>query len=174
MPVLTKCIVNPQCEETVKGREWIGDTAQMDVHATLEAPCRPEELFAFVDDLGRYPMWVDLVHRAQPVDDAITEWQVELRARIGPLARSKQLRMQRTEHHPERHTVVFERHEIDGRRHSPWVLSAAVTEEGDGSRLTMHLHYGGGLWTGGVLERTLADQITNGRERLLTLVRATR
>lgn len=169
-----KVMVNPQCEETVKGREWIGDTARMDVHATLAAPCRPDELFAFVDDLARYPMWVDLVHRAQLVEGAATEWQVELRARLGPLARSKQLRMQRTVHDVDTCVAVFERHEIDGRRHSPWVLRAEVCAEGDGSRLQMHLHYGGGLWTGGVLERALADQITNGRERLLSLVRATR
>lgn len=160
----------------MKGREWIGDTARVDVHASLEAPCAPDELFAFVDDLDRYPAWVDLVHRAAPVDDAgaLPEWQIELRARIGPFARSKQLRMRRTVHDTVAHVAVFERHEIDGRSHSPWVLRAEVTPVAEGSSLHMHLHYGGGLWTGGVLERALADQITNGRERLLTLVRATR
>lgn len=159
----------------MKGREWIGDTARVDVHATLEAPCPPDELFAFVDDLGRYPSWVDLVHRAEPVSDAdeTPEWQIELRARIGPFARSKQLRMRRTVHDPGAHVAVFERHEVDGRSHSPWVLRAVVSSVPEGSRLDMHLHYGGGLWTGGVLERALADQITNGRERLLTLVRST-
>lgn len=149
----------------------------MDVHASLDAPCSPDELFEFVDDLGRYPAWVDLVHRAdaeQSVDAASPEWQVELRARLGPLARSKRLRMRRTVHDADRHVVVFERHEVDGRRHSPWVLRAEVSEHADGCSLQMHLHYGGGLWTGGVLERTLADQITNGRERLLALVRSTR
>ncbi len=160
----------------MKGREWIGDTARVDVHASLEAPCAPDELFAFVDDLARYPAWVDLVHRAQLVADVIEppEWQIELRARIGPFARSKQLRMRRTLHDTAAHVAVFERHEVDGRSHSPWVLRAEVTPTGEGSALHMHLHYGGGLWTGGVLERALADQITNGRERLLTLVRSTR
>lgn len=159
----------------MKGREWIGDTARVDVHATLEAPCPPDELFAFVDDLGRYPAWVDLVHRAEPVSDdhEAPAWHVELRARIGPFARSKQLRMGRTVHDPDAHVAVFERHEVDGRSHSPWVLRATVSSVPEGSRLDMHLHYGGGLWTGGVLERALADQITNGRERLLTLVRST-
>ena len=147
----------------------------MDVHASLEAPCDPDRLFAFVDDLSRYPSWVDLVHRAEPV--ATDEWQVELRARIGPLARSKRLRMRRTTLDPARRVAVFERHEVDGRKHSPWVLRAEVSGDGgDGggqASLRMHLHYGGALWTGGVLERTLADQITNGRERLLQLVRST-
>jgi hypothetical protein len=147
----------------------------MDVHASLEAPCPPHELFAFVDDLAKYPDWVDLVHRAESVgsDSGLPVWQIELRARIGPLARSKRLRMQRTQLDTEDCVAVFERCEVDGRRHSPWVLRAAVQPQGDGSSLQMHLHYGGGLWTGGVLERTLADQITNGRERLLALVRAT-
>jgi hypothetical protein len=40
----------------------------------------------------------------------------------------------------------------------------------DGSRLDMHLHYGGALWTGGVMERVLGEQIVAGRERLLELV----
>ncbi len=39
--------------------------------------------------------------------------------------------------------------------------------------LTMDLHYGGRLWTGGVLERVLREQIQSGRARLLELVRPT-
>lgn len=169
-------MVRQPCEETVRRREWIGDTGRMDVHASLSAPCEPHELFAFVDDLSRYPSWVDLVHRAEPVAGSEPpEWEVELRARIGPLARSKRLRMRRSEHRPDEGLAVFERHEVDGKRHAPWVLRAEV-EAGSAevATLRMHLHYGGALWTGGVLERTLADQITNGRERLLALVRATR
>ncbi len=147
----------------------------MDVHASLEAPCAPDELFRFVDDLTQYPNWVDLVHRASAVADASGPvWQIELRARIGPLARSKQLRMRRTTHDTVGHVAVFERDEVDGRRHAPWVLRADVTQVPGGSSLQMHLHYGGALWTGGVLERTLADQITNGRARLQSLVRSTR
>jgi hypothetical protein len=34
----------------------------------------------------------------------------------------------------------------------------------------MHLHYGGRLWTGGVMERVLTDQIEAGRERLTALL----
>jgi hypothetical protein len=34
------------------------------------------------------------------------------------------------------------------------------------------LHYGGTLFAGGVLERLLADQIVQGRERLLTVLQA--
>lgn len=165
----------------MRWRQWIGDTAGVDVHASLDAPCAPTDLFVFVDDLARYPGWIDLVHRAERVDPNDTlevpgpaEWQIELRGRIGPLTRSKRLRMQRTVHDADACVAVFERHEVDGRRHSPWVLRAEVVPVGAGSALRMHLHYGGALWTGGVLERALADQIRDGRERLLTLVNATR
>lgn len=146
----------------------------MDVHASLEAPCSASELFTMVDDLSSYPSWIDLVHRADALehDRGRPAWQVELRARVGPFTRSKRLRMVRTQHDPAEGVVVFERREADDRRHSPWVLRAHVRPIAGGSALAMHLHYGGGLWTGGVLERVLAEQITNGRERLLA--RATR
>ena len=151
----------------------------MDVHASLEAPCNADTLFGLVDDLAVYPRWIDLVHRADPLSmaewDVVSDalWQVELRARIGPLARSKRLRMKRTEHDVVARHVVFTRSEADSRRHSAWVLTADVRPSEAGSELTMHLHYGGGLWTGGVLERALADQITNGKERLAALASAT-
>lgn len=152
-----------------------GDTGCMDVHASVDAPCPPARLLDEVDDLSLYPGWLDLVHRAIAVAGAdAPTWDVELRARVGPLARSKRLRMQRTVHDSAAGRVVFERREADGRRHSPWTLSAEITPSNSGSTLTMHLHYGGALWTGGVLERVLADQITNGRERLLLLVQPTR
>lgn len=148
----------------------------MDVDASLDAPCSVAELFAHVDDLASYPAWIDLVHRADALDPDADRpcWDVELRARLGPFARSKRLRMVRTVHSPDRGLVVFERCEVDGREHSPWVLSATVTPDdaADGSRLDMNLHYGGGLWTGGVLERALRDQITAGSERLLRMVSA--
>jgi len=151
----------------------------MDVHAALEAPCDADVLFGLVDDLAKYPHWVDLVHRADPLSDGEWDvvsdavWLVELRARIGPLARSKRLRMKRTEHDVGARHVVFSRSEADSRRHSAWVLTADVAPATEGSALTMHLHYGGGLWGGGLLERALADQITNGRARLAALASAT-
>jgi len=146
----------------------------MDTTASLEAPCTAEQLFELVDDLSTYPRWNGLVHsaRAEPGNDSA--WDVELRARVGPLARSKRLRMVRTVRDSDTHTVRFERDQADGRNHSPWVLDATIVEAGGVSTLTMHLYYGGRLWTGGALERVLAEQITSGRQRLLDLVAPTR
>jgi hypothetical protein len=138
----------------------------MDLDASLDAPCPPSELFAWLDDLGRYPQWLSIVTRAEPDGDGA--WLVELRGRVGPLARSKRLRMERSTVEPD-HLVVFERAERDGRHHAPWVLRAEVTPRPAGSHLEMRLHYGGSLW-GSVLERLLRDEIEQSRRRLLALV----
>ncbi|HEY6698185.1 MAG TPA: SRPBCC family protein [Acidimicrobiales bacterium] len=146
----------------------------MDVTADLLAPCSPERLFGWVDDLAHYPEWLDIVPRATPVEardgDPGPAWSVDLRGRLGPFARSKRLRMVRTVHEaPER--VRFDRFEHDGRRHSPWVLEARVAPDAGGSMLTMRLHYGGSL-VGPVVERLLADEIRQSKPRLLALVEA--
>jgi len=144
------------------------------VTAALDAPCEPGQLYAWVEDLRTYPDWLDIVPRAEsdpPADgDAGPAWSVDLRGRLGPLARSKRLRMVRTAH-DQPHVAVFERREHDGRAHSPWVMRAEVTAVEGGSRLTMHLHYGGNLW-GPVLERVLGDEITQSRDRLLACLAA--
>lgn len=154
----------------------------MEIVAEMDARCSPEELFAWVEDLARYPDWLEIVTRAEPElraktggDVVVTAtsadqvaWAVDLRGRIGPLARSKRLRMVRTLHEaPSR--VRFERSEVDGRSHSPWTLEADVTGNGGSSHLAMRLAYGGGLF-GPVLERLLRDEIGRSRERLAVLV----
>ena len=107
----------------------------MDVTAELDADCPPEVLFEWVEDLGRYPSWLDIVPRAEPVRRTGEQpaWSVDLRGRLGPLARSKRLRMVRTVHQPPS-TAVFERLELDGRSHAPWVLRAEVAALGPGPR----------------------------------------
>jgi hypothetical protein len=138
----------------------------MDLDAALVAPCPPEELFAWVDDLARYPQWLEIVTKVAPVDDGA--WAVDLRGRLGPLARSKRLRMVRAAAAGPT-SVRFERAEVDGRDHSPWVLEAEVAPHAEGSQLHMRLHYGGGLF-GPVLERVLRDEVERSRLRLLALV----
>jgi hypothetical protein len=144
----------------------------VDITATLDAPCAPAELYPWLDDLGRYPDWLDIVPRAVPAEAHVADvgpaWSVDLRGKLGPFARAKRLRMVRTADEAPRH-ARFERVEHDGREHSPWVLDAEVTEAPGGSRLTMRLHYGGRLWMP-VLDRLLADEIERSRPRLLSLL----
>ncbi len=145
----------------------------MDVTASLEAPCEPAALFPWVDDLARYPDWLDIVPRAEPspphADDVGPAWVVDLRGRLGPFARAKRLRMVRTAHEPDHH-ARFERAEHDGRDHASWVLDAQIAPGASGSTLTMRLHYGGRLWVP-ALDRLLADEIARSRPRLLERVR---
>jgi hypothetical protein len=49
------------------------------------------------------------------------------------------------------------------------VLDASVAGTGEGSTLTMRLHYGGKLW-GPLMERMLSEEIERSRSRLLALV----
>lgn len=146
----------------------------MDVTESVEVACAPEALFAWVGSLDRYPRWLDIVTRADPdpavEGDPSSAWLIDLRGRLGPLSRAKRLRMVRTEHvAPNR--AVFERREVDGRSHAPWVLDATVEATAAGSRLTMHLHYGGGLW-GPVLERMLRDEVEHSRPRLVAALQS--
>ena len=145
---------------------------QIERHTLVPGP--PERAFALVDDLGAYPAWMDLVHDVEEVatTDGRRTWNVELQAQVGPFARSKRLRMVRTVHDPQRR-VVFERGEVDGRRHSSWVLAATldapISETGE-TRLTMTLTYGGNLWTGAVLQRVLDDHVERGATALRALL----
>ena len=142
----------------------------MDVHASVDANVSADQLFSKVADLSTYSKWLDIVHSAEVLPDEgdTPAWQVELRARVGPFARSKRLRMVRTDCDSPR-SVVFERQECDGKQHSAWILRATVESSSIGSTLHMHLHYGGHLFTGGVMERLLADQIRQGSDRLLAM-----
>lgn len=143
--------------------------------ATVGAP--PAAVFPLVADLSAYPAWMPLVHAATPLDTDADEppaWEVEIRARIGPFARSKRLRMQRTELVPDR-LAVFERAEVDGRDHASWILRVELDDRRHDSDatttvVTMHLAYDGSLWTGGPLARVFDDQVRRGRDGLVAAV----
>ena len=158
----------------------------MDVTATLAADVPFESLFDVVFDLSTYPEWLDIVSRAEAVDAVDGEdaaWSIDLRAQVGPFRRSKRLRMVRTAHDDPGGAgpanVRFERRELDGRNHSEWVMTAAVSPAADASgsdgasdsapQLRMALHYGGSLWVP-MLDRLLSDEIERSRPRLVRYV----
>ena len=138
----------------------------MDITADLDADLPADVLRATVADLGTYPRWLDIVARAVPLDDggALPAWSVDLRGQIGPLRRSKRLRMERTV--DEADHLRFERRELDGREHSPWVMEGRLRPRPGGTVLTMRLHYGGSLWVP-LLDRLLRDEIERSRPRLV-------
>ena len=142
----------------------------MEIVRSLVADVAPEALFGHVDDLADYPAWMPLIHDVERLDGEAPAWSVELRAQVGPFARSKRLRMERTELEHGR-VAVFERREADRRDHAAWILRADLAVQSDGrTNLTMTMSYGGSLWAGPILERVLDDQVRRGSERLLALV----
>lgn len=127
----------------------------------------PADVFAHVARLDDYPAWMRLVHKVRPLepDEGRPAWWVELRARVGPFARSKQLRMVRVEVEADR-AVRFERVQPDDHDHANWILDVDLVERDGATVVVMTLEYTGDLWTGGVLSRVLDDEIRRGREGL--------
>ena len=150
----------------------------MEIIRELVVPATVERTFGLVDDLEHYPSWLRMVHAATPdtsTDEPLSDpaWIVELRAQVGPFARSKRLRMRRSVHEPP-HRVRFERAERDGRSHAPWTLEVGLDPAPEGpaaTTLTMRLHYGGRLFTGAVLQHVLEDEIEQGSEALIRIAR---
>jgi hypothetical protein len=135
----------------------------VDVSATAALPCPPDVAFAEVADLSTYPAWLSIVHEV--VADGDDAWLVSLGARMGPVGRTKRVRMARVVCEAPTH-VRFERAERDGRSHSPWVLDAALAASDDATTtLTMSLHYGGSRWLP-LLDMVLAQEIHRAGSRL--------
>ncbi len=148
----------------------------MDLEETIDLVATRPQVVDVLSDLASYAEWLDIVSLAEPAGVEIDDrpvWMVELRARIGPFARTKRLRMVRTvlDIGPERTEVLFTRREEGARDYSDWTLSVVVEDAGAAEcRVVLRLHYGGSLWTPGPLERVLADQVRVGRERLSRVV----
>ena len=148
----------------------------MDLEETIDLAATRPPVVDVLSDLASYAEWLDIVSLAEPAGVEIDDrpvWMVELRARIGPFARTKRLRMVRTvlDIGPDRTEVLFTRREEGARDYSDWTLSVVVEDAGAAEcRVVLRLHYGGSLWTPGPLERVLADQVRVGRERLSRVV----
>lgn len=145
----------------------------MRISESVVVPASPDVVFRYVSALEIYPRWMRLVHSAEPLPslDRLV-WQVELRARVGPFARSKNLRMERTTVETDR-LVVFERAEADGKNHAAWSLRVELEPDGgQATVVTMHLAYDGRLWSAGLLGAVLDDEIRRGRDGLVQLVSA--
>lgn len=148
----------------------------MRLTARLDSDVEPKQLLAVVSDLATYPSWLDIVAQADPETTGLAAgeatWSVELRAQLGPIRRAKRLRMVRTDHHDS--GARFERRELDGRQHSPWVLTVRVgatpAEPALPTRLDMTLEYGGSLWFS-PLDRIVRDEIERSRPRLVEFAR---
>ena len=128
-----------------------GHTDGVEHTAEIFVNADPVTVADVVADLSTYPLWNDVVASAEPLDNDSTDvaWLTTLRARVGPFARSKQLRMVRSEHRVEdqTHTIRFVRSEIDSREHSAWIMNAGITPGGNQrSRVVLGFEYGGGLW----------------------------
>jgi hypothetical protein len=147
------------------------------LRAELDAPVPSAELFEWVGALDRYPAWLDIVRSARPSSDGSGDraddgpgpaaWDVVLVGRLGPLRRSKRLRMVRMELRPPS-AVRFTRQEQDGRDHAGWDLAVDVTAVPEGSHLTMDLSYSGSLW-GPALHRLVSAEIEAAKPRLVAL-----
>jgi hypothetical protein len=139
---------------------------------SVVVPAPASAVFPHIARLEAYPAWLRLVHEVALVrEQPRPAWEIELRARVGPFARSKRLRMERTELVDDR-LAVFERAETDGRQHAAWTLRAELepVDDGASTTVTMHLAYDGSLWSGAVLGKVLDDEIRRARHTLVDLV----
>ncbi len=153
----------------------------MEYRNTLRVDASAASVVEALSDLATYPDWNDLVAEATPapgVDgDPGPAWWTTLRARVGPFARSKQLRFARTvTTQDDQTTIVFARHEVDGRQHADWTMQSTI-DPVDASTTTIELvlRYDGQLWTGaldpvlssaiGRATRTLPDHLASSNSR---------
>ena len=123
----------------------------------------PERVRDAVKDLSGYPSWLGFVLVAAPAVGG-GAWLVDIGARLGPFRRSKRLRMVSVGT-DDAWRCRYERCELDGRNHSPWVLEATVVPVPEGAELVMDLSYGGGMWLPG-LDLVLDAEIRGAGRRL--------
>jgi carbon monoxide dehydrogenase subunit G len=117
----------------------------MDIEGVAELSFPLVQVYSELRELDGYAAWLSIVRHVERVSEE-PAWRVEVGTGVGPLRRTKRVRMIRAEDTPPSR-LRFERSETDGRDHSAWVLTACLQASGDArTHLTMHLHYGGLDW----------------------------
>ncbi len=143
----------------MKGRT--GRLLTVDRTISTITPASPAQVYDIVADLGTYQHWLSLIHKVEFGETTIDgqAWWVTLRAKIGPFARSKRLRMVRVVNDSPS-LVRFERRELDDRDHSAWIMQATVADGAtpEESVVEVTLNYDGALWNG-VLDSVLGGAI---------------
>jgi hypothetical protein len=127
--------------------------------------------------LDTYPQWLGIVRAvgaAEPEPaDAGPAWWVEVGTGLGPLRRTKRVRMVRTVDQARR--LRFERREVDGSPHGSWVLDVELEERPGPPVVTfsmVSLHYRGSAWLpllDAVLAREARGAATRLRNRVVDL-----
>ncbi len=146
--------------EHLSERRW-RQTDRVKHSSELFIDASADAVVAILSDLSTYPSWNDLVGAAEAIDEAANDpgpaWRTTLTAKVGPFARSKQLRFVRDtlETTGDTTTIRFSRRELDGRTHAAWTMHCTVTGRLDRTVVVLTLSYDGGLWVpalGGVLD----------------------
>ena len=148
----------------------------MEVRAEVSLPCDAPRARDVLADLSGYPKWLGIVHAASTAaptpDDPRPAWLVDIGARVGPIRRTKRLRMIRALDTADH--LRFERCELDGVPHSPWDLDITLRSGSASPPATFTsvvLHYGGTAWLP-LLDAVLAAEVRRALPRLVAIVSA--
>lgn len=127
----------------------------------------PHDVRAVVRDLATYPQWLGIVGAAEAEPDD-GGWLVDLVGKLGPLKRTKRVRMERVVDGAAE--VVFERAERDGEEHSVWRLTVQWRSAADSTAVDVHLHYSGAPSLP-LVELLLRDEIRRAGSRLEAVIK---
>lgn len=150
----------------------------MNVEESFDVPCAPEVLFAITEDLANISPWLDLLGAAVPASpdpsDVGPAWDATFVVKLGPLTKTKDVRLVRIEHEPYK-SVVYERHEIPTEGKDPskiamWRLTLKVSPTNDGSSLFVNVFYGGDA-LGDMAEGILTKELNKSKPALLKEVK---
>ncbi len=121
-----------------------------ELNATVNKPL--DSVWPVVSDLATFPQWIEIVDTVVVDAGEPPAHFVILKARLGPISRSKKLRMVQTarggESDPEaNNSVTFERQETHDIEVAMWKMNVTACSTGESStQLSISLSYDGELW----------------------------